>query len=180
VRTLDNLATSCSAATTTTRCASTPRRSRPCRGGAGFDTACSPSASHGQFLEIEAINCAVRGPGFVDFTAAGFETVTIEHIITANGPRIPAPPNAPRHFELGLVILAGAALSAEEWTFYERTMDFVTAQDARRIDESFAAEQFRAERALWQATEKVVDGTILNFFTATGQRATLGLSPPSV
>jgi Ca2+-binding RTX toxin-like protein len=34
------------------------------RGGDGFDTACSPGASHGQFLEIEAINCQACGLGY--------------------------------------------------------------------------------------------------------------------
>ncbi len=34
------------------------------RGGDGYDTACAAGASHGQFLEIEAINCAACGPGY--------------------------------------------------------------------------------------------------------------------
>jgi hypothetical protein len=44
----------------------------------------------------------------------------------------------------------------------------------------FAAEQFRADRALWHATEQIAKATLLNFSAATGQRASLGFSPPRV
>lgn len=114
----------------------------------------------------------------IEFTAAGFESVRIEDILAENGGRIPARPDPGTPFQIGLVVLAGSVLTAQEWEFYERAMDFMSAQDARRIHESFAAEQFRAERAHWQAIERGTESALLNFFGATGGRGSLVFSRP--
>jgi hypothetical protein len=127
-------------------------------------------------VAVEPVRIHAKAP-LVEFTASGFQTVSIEDLVAANGPRKPAYPDAPRHFRLGLVVLVGAALSPGEWEFFERSMDFMTAQDARRIEDVFAAEAFGAERAYWQAIQRA-NGQLLNFSTATGRRGSLGLSRP--
>lgn len=74
--------------------------------------------------EVPAIQVAVnvehrdRTDDYEDvFSASAIETVTIEQILAANGPRVPGVEDAPKRFKLALIILSDHELSDAEWDF---------------------------------------------------------------
>lgn len=114
------------------------------------------------------------------FRASGLETVTIDEIIAANGPRRPAYGDAPTHFKLALVILTDHELTDDEWDFYERSIDFMSAEEEQFLDEVFPAERYRAHHSVWhefsedEMEENDTDHFVyLNFHTATAGRGSL-------
>lgn len=114
------------------------------------------------------------------FSASAIETVTIEQIIEANGPRLPAVEDSPKHFKLALVVLTDHELSDAQWDFYERAMDFLAAPEERLLNDAFPAELYPAHFRVWTspagdepAENNTTDLPFLNFYTATGGRGTM-------
>ena len=113
--------------------------------------------------------------GRFQFRASGFERVTIDDIIAANGPRLPAVGDAPTHFELGLVILTDHPLTAREWAFYDTAIAFMSAPEIRFVDEQFSEDMFLPERLAWDQDRRL-DGAhlpYLNFHMSTDFRGTI-------
>ena len=137
--------------------------------------------------EVPPIEVAVgvkrlgRSDDFKDiFSASAIETVTIEQIIEANGPRLPAVEDSPKHFKLALVVLTDHELSDAQWDFYERAMDFMAAPEERLLNEAFPAELYSAHLRAWTglagdelAENNTEDLPFLNFYAATGGRGTM-------
>ena len=114
----------------------------------------------------------------VEFPASATQTITIDAIIKANGPRLPAVEDSPKHFKLALVVLTDHELTDAEWDDYQRSMDFMAAPEERFLDEAFPKEQYPARHIVWEYFTGVdVDEgghlPYLNFYLATGGRATI-------
>ena len=114
----------------------------------------------------------------VEFPASATQTITIDAIIEANGPRLPSVEDSPKHFKLALVVLTDHELTDTEWDDYGRAMDFMSAPEERFLDEAFPKEQYPARHIVWEYFTGVDVDTgahlpYLNFYQATGGRATI-------
>jgi len=98
----------------------------------------------------------------VTFQAAALETVSVAEIIAANGVRLPSSQDSPKHFDIGLIVIARQSLTEAEWRVYE---DAMVCMEATSDCGNFAAGIAHDGRTvLFQP---------LTFFEATGGRASL-------
>lgn len=117
--------------------------------------------------------------GLQTFTVSSFETVTIEDIIEANGPRMPSFDESEKHFRLALIILTDHELSDAEWGFYSRSIDFASAAQSRDVLDFFPEETYpEYYHTLSIKQERLLDDLVLlNFYMATGGRGTIEFVP---
>jgi len=117
------------------------------------------------------------------FSASAIKTVTIEQIVAANGPREPSVEHSRKNFKLALVILTDHPLTCEEWGFYMRAVEFMSAPEERSLNEAFPEEMYPAHNISWKISsdlcqnemgdEQNADLPFVNFFTATGGKGTI-------
>ncbi|RJP38788.1 MAG: hypothetical protein C4547_04070 [Phycisphaerales bacterium] len=107
------------------------------------------------------------------FAAERIDTVTIEDIIAANGPRVPAYPDAPTTFELMLVVLTDHSLSDDEWDFYERSIDFLEAGAEVELRDVFPTESYPGHHEIWEDFAEFVGSRYVNFNASTTGRGWL-------
>ncbi len=100
--------------------------------------------------------------------------VTMDEIIEHNGERLPACGEAPTHFRVALVVLAGEALSNNDWQGYMSAIDFFEADEERVLLDHFPAERFpEFHEDVTNLLTVEPEFPFLNFYMATGGRATL-------
>ncbi len=136
-----------------------------------------PDDPHGGYDELVCVDVA----GHV-FSRDEFEAqttvVTIDEIIEYNGERVPSTQDSPKHFRIALLILAAELLDDDDWDFYERALDFLSAPEERSVRDSFPAEHYPqfhdelvAAEEYW--AELFGEYPFLSFYMATGGRATI-------
>jgi len=134
-------------------------------------------------IAIGADSVELSNEGLGTFSVSSFESVTIDDIVKANGPRIPASSESNKHFRLALIILTDHELSDAEWDFYSRSVDFASAAESRDVLAFFPEETYPEYYHLLSAIQNSSSGTdyvdrdpgeyLLNFYMATGGRGTI-------
>ena len=109
----------------------------------------------------------------VTFGAERIETISIENIVAANGPRSPTSDASTNRFRVALVILADHQLNTEEWDFYERAIDFLEADQDEDILEAFPEAQYPGHHDAWKFFSNDGREPYLNFFSTTSGNGTL-------
>ncbi len=111
--------------------------------------------------------------GLTEFTADRIERVTIEDIIAANGPRLPAYPGAPSTFDILIVVLTDHELTEKEWDFYERAADFLEAEADIDLRDAFPIDDYPAHHDWWDFATGIGMVRYINFNTSTLGRGTM-------
>lgn len=111
------------------------------------------------------------------FRADRIDTVTIDDIVAANGPRTPAYSDAPREFTLALIVIADHRFSDAEWDFYERAMDFLETDDDADLLSLFPEQEYPGQNDVWTYYSGHGEVPLLNFFSATRGRGRLRFAP---
>ncbi len=112
-------------------------------------------------VAIDPVLTTIEGT-CVTFQATELETVSVAQIIAANGNRLPSSQDSPKHFDVGLIVIAEQPLTEAEWQVYEDAMVCLEAtSDCGNLATGFDHE---GRRLIFQP---------LTFFEATGGRASL-------
>ena len=112
-------------------------------------------------VAIEPVLTTIEGT-CVTFQAAELETVSVAQIIAANGVRLPSSQDSPKHFDVGLIVIAQHSLTEAEWQVYEDAMICMEAtSDCGNLATGIAHD---GREVVFQP---------LTFFEATGGRASL-------
>ena len=116
---------------------------------------------HGIQVAIDPVLTTIEGT-CVTFQATELETVSVAQIIAANGARLPSSEDSPKHFDIGLIVIAQQPLTEAEWEVYEDAMTCMEAtSDCGNLATGIAHD---GREVVFQP---------LTFFEATAGRASL-------
>lgn len=101
------------------------------------------------------------------FRADRIETISIDDIIAANGPRVPSAEETDKVFSIALVVLTDQELTEQEWDFYERAMDFLEGDADTDLLGLFPADEYPGHQDWWQFTTRDPGERFFNFSAVT-------------